>query len=441
MADSNEENSDEKGDFPNSQKTNRVIIVSSDEEDGSNPKPDIGLGVSNPRPGLRRTTFMNVASTAGTSNVESSNNNNVPRREETPISFKHFLNRDHSSLPATGGARPKIFSSSATNNFPIRNTCSLPTPRLVSNPELTSGLPDFVQDHLVIEQCYLSSNTQGSQISVDLDNLPDFAPVPNNDQWNYNNSRQQADIPFDLTSGQRERVNDAPLAILPLDLPESFPFDLPSASAEVGASKSLPDFLSDGPIHSDRRNDNSQITSEINSPAVPAVDSRHSPVLQMENERLRQELDSTRRQLIDQLRRNELLESELSSLRSKEYEDTAGLEKMIEQVEDNLKRTTKRAVTAESRVSKLKAEVKLLTNELIELKSQNTSKGTKPKVQRVACELRAAANSAERSLRQLLGGVDNLRLIASTLENKNQIEEDPTDFLDSDSVNEPGPAL
>lgn len=81
-----------------------------------------------------------------------------PRREENPFSFKHFLNRDATS----GGARPKVYPSKSPS-----------TPRLIANPELTSGLPDFVQDHLVIEQCYL--NQQPSQpLSVDIHNLADF---------------------------------------------------------------------------------------------------------------------------------------------------------------------------------------------------------------------------------------------------------------------------
>lgn len=37
--------------------------------------------------------------------------------------------------------------------------------------EYPSVLPDFVQDHLVIEQCYL--NLDGVN-KPDLDNLPDF---------------------------------------------------------------------------------------------------------------------------------------------------------------------------------------------------------------------------------------------------------------------------
>ncbi|KAG8301687.1 retrograde transport, endosome to plasma membrane [Homalodisca vitripennis] len=86
----------------------------------------------------------------------SSSSNDHPRREENPFSFKHFLNRD-----VSGGARPKVFPSKSPS-----------TPRLIANPELTSGLPDFVQDHLVIEQCYLNQPSQ--PLSVDMNNLAEF---------------------------------------------------------------------------------------------------------------------------------------------------------------------------------------------------------------------------------------------------------------------------
>lgn len=44
-------------------------------------------------------------------------------------------------------------------------------PNLASEPLGMPSLPDFVQDHILVEQAYLNSN---GPISVDLDNLPDF---------------------------------------------------------------------------------------------------------------------------------------------------------------------------------------------------------------------------------------------------------------------------
>ena len=45
------------------------------------------------------------------------------------------------------------------------------------------------------------------------------------------------------------------------------------------------------------------------------------------------------------------------------------------------------------------------------------------------------------NFRQLLSGVDAVRVIASTLENRHRIEEQSPDFLDPESQDESGPAL
>jgi hypothetical protein len=254
----------------------------------------------------------------------------MPKRDENPFSFKHFLKRDAGNNYHSTGARPKVYSNLAKESFGhltpessdsdpglySRNT----TPRHVGTPELTSVLPDFVQDHLVVEQCYLnhSDSSDTPQIAVDLENLPDFtinSTTPacetsdsGNVVINRNRSRQwnepkrthsdvlPSDIPFDLagTTGNQNlprNVRNGSESV-PLDLPSfdrspvesagkstieggGLPFDLPLVSeakdgaactslsgvrsgiqiSEVGVSKSLPDFLSDGPIHSGRHND------------------------------------------------------------------------------------------------------------------------------------------------------------------------------------------
>lgn len=98
------------------------------------------------------------------------------RREENPFSFKRFLNQDR-------GARRKEYSPDGS-------------PILVNTSDMSSMLPDFVQDHLIVEQSYMSSPSHH---------------VP---------------IPFDLPISAEDRIDPVQM--------------------------SLPDFLSDGPIHSQR---------------------------------------------------------------------------------------------------------------------------------------------------------------------------------------------
>lgn len=132
-----------------------------------------------------------------------------------------------------------------------------------------------MQDHLVVEQCFLR-DAASSAMSVDLDNLPDFA-VTQDSASNVSGSRQAS---YNNYGRRRERNQHNGMEGIPLDLPTvsspqsvpdmagaagGLPFDLPlvrdanssnatgsnSPSGSPGqpsVSKSLPDFLSDGPI-------------------------------------------------------------------------------------------------------------------------------------------------------------------------------------------------
>lgn len=91
---------------------------------------------------------------------------------------------------------------------------------------------------------------------------------------------------------------------------------------QVGNSKSLPDFLADSAVCSQKNE----------TLSVP-----HSP--ESESERLRHELDMTRRQLSEQTRLCESLSRELELARNKEHEYTQNLAKALEQVEHNLEKS------------------------------------------------------------------------------------------------------
>lgn len=198
----------------------------------------------------------------------------MPRREENPFSFKHFLKRDSGTSYHNTGARPKVYSNQTRESYSTSDLCSASqdsglyrtNSRHAGTPEISSVLPDFVQDHLVVEQSYLSHDD--SHLAVNLDTLPELDV--NMGRLNLDD-QGQSDIPFDLTDsmtplgGSRRSRNNT--GSMPLDLPladlncRRLPFDLPlvgetqedAAAAsvqlgEVGISKSLPDFLSDGPI-------------------------------------------------------------------------------------------------------------------------------------------------------------------------------------------------
>ncbi|XP_053973241.1 uncharacterized protein LOC128873586 isoform X4 [Hylaeus volcanicus] len=396
------------------------------------------------------------------------------RREENPFSFKHFLKNGSQTNYYNAGARPKVYSplpTTSPNNLEKDSTVYSRNP---------TELPDFVQDHLVIEQCYLNHEPKQQAIS-DRDYLPDFAFSVEERQFRLESRITEPpmhDLPFDLTGsldkGLTHTKQSVPNAVCATDLnlpvydkpntgsterpqPSGFPLDLPIpgtesvtgsdiAANETNVSKSLPDFLNDGPIHN--RTTLLSIDFGTITNSVEFTERR----LSLENERLRYELELARKQIGDKSKRIQLLESELASRREVEHEETVHLEKAMEQVEDNLKRSTRRAVNAESTVTSLKKEMKALTIEVSRLRLENkelkngcTTKSRKEcggsssidlRVRRLANDLRTAASSAEVSLRQLMFGVDNLRELASALENVDRIEDRTKDFLpDSDEDN------
>ncbi|XP_014219821.1 uncharacterized SDCCAG3 family protein [Copidosoma floridanum] len=408
------------------------------------------------------------------------------KREESMFSLKQFLKNDKN--PANhqyAGARPKVYESQSRTLEPNENHDTGKYPR---NP---TELPDFVQDHLVIEQCYLGDKVSSNVSSGEVDNLPDFAlnSVKNrhlnrylDDQWKKNNE-SSSDLSFDLTDhldkSLATNVSHPSSLDLPkldtidgesADVPESlgFPFDLQisrgaesNSNSEVAATgndslseglanstKLLPDFLSDAPIRTrgtpmSDRPDCSGSTDSINH------------WLSMENERLSNELQTARRQAADRSLRIEALEAELMSRRQVNHLESA-LEAAMEQVQDNLKHSKKRAINAENTVSMLREKVESLNIEIMMLQSENrelrealglennSCRNANPsrKIQRLAEDLRHAATTAEVSLRQLMSGVNNLRVLASALENVDKIEDRTKDFLpDFDEDSAAGPAL
>ncbi|KAK3911910.1 Endosome-associated-trafficking regulator 1 [Frankliniella fusca] len=472
-----EENSLPNGPFSRTISQKSSNIDENDNDESAN-QPDLGLG--NQPQGNRKS-----------SNDSQPGPSEVPRREENPFSFKHFLSRESANGQSgshSTGAKPKVFTSPTSTHPPdIDYNRTSSNRSFTANPDLASALPDFVQDHLVVEQCFLRDNAS-SALSVDLDNLPDFTVNkdlsngpslgarprhPNYNNYNRRRERSQNNsmegVPLDLPS-----ISSPPSA---LDLPSAgvLPFDLPlvrdggasnvpgnnsssSSPVQPSVSKSLPDFLSDGPIRGGHLPP-ADVTAEASTVAQNhSSDDR----FQTENERLRAEMEMLRRQNSELSRRVSSLQSEVRTLRTKEHEDTLTMEKALEQAEENLQRTMKRAVNAENMVTKLKQELKQSQSEIrrlqqdnLELRSGEGASGAwggasnfrpagfpeqQVQMQRFAQELKAAALTAETSLRQLLSGVDNLRLLASTMESVHRVEDRTQDYL-SDSDDASGPTL
>ncbi|CAF4925882.1 unnamed protein product [Pieris macdunnoughi] len=315
--------------------------------------------------------------------------NDIKAKENKTDSVLHRNSDDASSSSSVEIPFSVVEESESKHNFYADHT-DVPffhRPNLASEPLGMPSLPDFVQDHILVEQAYLNSN---GPISVDLDNLPDFTYTNSNysagsssslgrrNKNSYGNRNYDYDsylgapstsadpairnVPLDLPGGA-EAAPPLDLVHLNLDLTESvnpadrrnvsprnnFPLDLPpNAGAD---SMRLPDFL---PIHPGRT----------------------SPEPQPQNDQL---------QHIVELERTRWDEFYLS-----------------------------RATEGESMITKLKNEIKRLKEELSS--SQEEVRSLRNVQSNAAVDLRHATTVAETSLRELLSGLERLRSLSSTLD-------------------------
>uniref|UniRef100_A0A182Q3X9 Endosome-associated-trafficking regulator 1 n=1 Tax=Anopheles farauti TaxID=69004 RepID=A0A182Q3X9_9DIPT len=469
----------------------------------------------------------------GGGGLREEDSNGMERLGEQVELLRGYVQRSYSnydSLDSPG-------SSSARGNEPVHN--DPPGRGLVGAAEFSAALPDFVQDHLVMEQWYntLPKGTgSGSSGSLEIDDVLDLTGVANVSGGGAPLSACN-DIPFDLTSttgqpvglaGHRHsRVSGNPTgpelgfdlpprsptlssSELPPDLTESnaggvgepgggsvsggvpggirtrsyYYSSSPPPSQPSGPSGSdkihrLPDFLSDGPIHSSGRladvTHDTPHASETAAAAAAASDRRQRIQQRqrevqyqsrlgeelMENERLRRELDASRQTVSEQSRRIRELERDLETMVSLNRAGGSGL---LQQRDSGSNGSTQsnassflqaktRAATAEAEMKQLRQKLSSMSVEMEALRRENetlkeeacggaiggsTGAGASARsrpdegsdhgsnrsrrerssafLRAQTIALRQAASTAESNLRQLLSGVENLRSMANQIE-------------------------
>lgn len=246
------------------------------------------------------------------------------------------------------------------------------------NNSSNSILPDFVQDHLLME--YYNNSSDSPSANMSPLSGEDFS-LGNGDSLQNGLKRDAFDLTFNGRSpNTRRRMNQT----IPLDLPSglnrshrSASLDLPpdlmdnAASSNVAVQRektygphnepeitrdqaaidkmqTLPDFLSDGPIHSSGRlADVATISHDEDNQSIMIR-------LQQENERLRMDLEESRRIIID-------MEGQISHAKNLETQYNVTLAESMEQVEENLFASNQRAAEAQALANKYKQQVKQLT--------------------------------------------------------------------------------
>ncbi|KAF7643325.1 hypothetical protein LDENG_00241460 [Lucifuga dentata] len=152
--------------------------------------------------------------------------------------------------------------------------------------------------------------------------------------------------------------------------------------------------------------------------------SSHMQQLKQENTFLRRNVSELQKKLEVSERRVAQLSEELVQRRHQEEKEAQDLESMVQSVEQNLQLMTKRALKAESSVSKLKVEVKQLQTQVDTYRLENERlKEAESEVvmtmrhnAQVASEyLNKTASHAHSSIQQLLGEAETLHLVSQLL--------------------------
>ncbi|XP_014770487.1 endosome-associated-trafficking regulator 1 [Octopus bimaculoides] len=300
-------------------------------------------------------------------------------------------------------------------------------------------LPDFVQDHyfgdtsrdrnvldLDLPNCILSSNYVSG--ASDLNNSK-------NDLSNHEAQERRRTL-LGENQIRNELTNTSP------NIENDLSFKTESEDSQPQLASSLPDFLSDGAFVNN--NDNTRypaITVQVNQGRQMAALQINGDTelelrrLREENCELRKELCKAQQQAAKEANRVNKVLKEMEEKQKCEKQETEDLEKIIQQVEANLETTTLRATKAESMVSKLKQDMKLLQKQIQTLQKENEilqsgDLGTaylKQKTFSASEQLATVAASAEQSLRQLLSGVDSLRMLSAVLASADKVQEESCD--------------
>ncbi|XP_072947732.1 uncharacterized protein l(3)04053 [Epargyreus clarus] len=474
-------------------------------------KPDLGIEEA------KYDSKENGESASAEPVASTSKSTGAIRRDENPFSFRHFLKRDL-SLPGNStyentGARPKVYANTVQHSptkldvhaEPRRekargetqakdkhadgclrssdNTSSSSSveilfsvvdntdskhnfyseasdvpfyhrPNLASEPLGIPSLPDFVQDHILVEQAYLNSN---GPISVDLDNLPDFtfntsfnggSPLSLGARRNasgYGGSRSydyeaymgastSADgasgrsMPLDLPAGA-EAAGPIPLDLpvhLNLDLTESvnpadrrnvsprstFPLDLPpNAGAEA---MRLPDFL---PVHPGRTSPEPEHQDEQLQQIIAELERTRSELFTERSRRSRAEDEAQTAREAASLLRAEAAAARAAeaALRARRADrDLADASDGVRGPSETIGYCSARSGDNDATVTRLRNEIRRLKEELSA--AQGEARALRSRQAAAARDLRGASAVAETSLRELLSGLERLRNLSSTLD-------------------------
>jgi rubrerythrin len=147
-------------------------------------------------------------------------------------------------------------------------------------------------------------------------------------------------------------------------------------------------------------------------------------------EAMEEDLKNKQDIIIEQNKKILKLEKRLNELMHKEEKENKTLELVVQQVENNLLKTTERAIKSEknceslnNELNEMKAKYKVLNQENLIIKNSliQSKCDIKDSINDIVFKLNRASDSAEKSLNVLLSGCNELKLISNCLESLGKI--------------------
>ncbi|XP_065175982.1 endosome-associated-trafficking regulator 1-like [Sycon ciliatum] len=193
----------------------------------------------------------------------------------------------------------------------------------------------------------------------------------------------------------------------------------------------------------DNDDDDSSVSNGVGLPAPPAArpsssgrgtaNSEHLlrqlEKLQEENTRLVAQLTAAEQKATAEKKRCQKLKKQLEVQQKREKEEAAVLEQAVQLVEKNLETSTIRAVKAEQTVEQLKQQLLLAqaqpASEKLHMQHAQQLAAIREKGEQASLKLVTTAQNAEKSIKELIGGVENLKFVAELLSTIDRFAEVP----------------
>jgi transcriptional regulator NrdR family protein len=354
--------------------------------------------------------------------------------EGNPFSFKQFVKKQTlSSDRSSSSDEDHSFSTSLdTTHDLLSPDHPLPLPLTKAVPTTTAGSSGRNEKPRTISSSSRKTTQPLPNATTGKDNLKSTRKQKKQKDKLFDDTDSDSDIFTstcgDLTLPPPANVSQTVVTSDPLDVFDTSDSNMRGEAERVSVLR-LSDSSDDSVVMTDRQG--SVLPGVIQSSEPESLHLRQQcSQLTAENKQLKSELENFKEKYRKEKLKNSKLGEQLQALRKKEAEETKALEDMVAKVEENLVASTKRAMSSEATVSRLKQEMQSLQTQLSQADAQSVHRhyeellsGVRDKATFASRQLSMASMAADQSIRELLSGVDTLKNVAEVLQFIDRISE------------------